>query len=57
MAQFHKTGAIEILHGQGRRNHGQKRCSHGQKRHIPAPKSKTIFVSQRTAQSDETLFR
>jgi hypothetical protein len=57
MAQFHKNGAIEILHGQGRRNHGQKRCSHGQKRHIPAPKSKTIFVSQRTAQSDETLFR
>ena len=49
MAQFHKNGAMEILHGQGRRNHGQKRCNHWQKRRIPTPKSKTIFVSQRTA--------
>ena len=49
MAQFHKNGAMEILHGQGRRNHGQKRCNHWQKWRIPTPKSKTIFVSQRTA--------
>jgi hypothetical protein len=49
MAQFHRNGAMEILHGQGRRNHGQKRCNHWQKRRIPTPKSKTIFVSQRTA--------
>jgi hypothetical protein len=49
MAQFRKNGAMEILHGQGRRNHGQKRCNHWQKRRIPTPKSKTIFVSQRTA--------
>ena len=49
IAQFHKNGAMEILHGQGRHNHGQKRCNHGQKLRIPAPKYKTIFVSQRTA--------
>jgi hypothetical protein len=28
MAQLHKNGSMEILHGQGRRNHGQKRCNH-----------------------------
>ena len=46
MAQFHKNGAMEILHGQEARNHGQKRSSHGQKRRVPAPNSKTIFVSE-----------
>jgi hypothetical protein len=49
MGQFHKNGAMEILHGQEGRNHVQKRSSRGQKRRIPAPKSKTICVSERTA--------
>ena len=48
MAQFHKNGAMEILHGQGRRNHGQKRCNHWQKRRIPTPKSKIyLFPKER----------
>ena len=48
-AQFHKNYAMEILHGQKRRNYGQQRRNDGQKRRIPAPKSKMVPVSQRTA--------
>ena len=47
-AQFHKNYAMEILHGQKRRNYGQQRRNDGQKRRIPAPKSKIVPVSQRT---------
>ena len=48
-AQFHKNGAMEMLHRQKQRNYGQQRRNDWQKRRIPAPKSKMVPVSQRTA--------
>ena len=61
-AQFHKNGAMEILHGQKRRKYGQQRRTDGQKRRIPAPKSKWCLSPKERRMPEipaayKTLFR